>query len=363
MDSVKEFYQPATSVLSTDYRFSSHQLSSQTHPCLSSFFTRQKIEYLTTKINGQGRVVLLGSPEAYALTTGLLQVDEKQLELLPARLHFGPARSLDNRVACFQAFQIPEIKSFFAEAEASEQQLLLTDLLREGQKTQAQEAVHYLFNQQPTNALVNVSHQQDESTPLGRIAVVDEPNLEGVALDKVTHMVLSDSIASGVTQFYALKYFADKLPNLEKVLIVSPHLTKYGSLNLCRYLGSLGIDLILLGYGAWLDSREPDLYFSPTPVNNEKYFVDSKQAQLMLAIYGDLASKLGVAGNWTAMFLSPSEGKKWLKEELEEIGGSMQDIKQLSLDEIKEIGFKLKELVPASTWIQASYNDKLDLLA
>jgi hypothetical protein len=210
--------------------------------------------------------------------------------------------------------------------------------------------------------LVNVSHQEDDSTPLGRIAVVDEPNLEGVSADDVTHMVMSDSIASGVTQFYALKYFVEKLPNLEKVLIVSPHLTKYGSLNLCRYLDSLGIDLTLLGYGAWLDSRKPDLYFSPTPVNNQEYFVDSKHAQLMTAIYGDFASKLGVAGNWTAMFLSPVEGKKWLKQELQEIGGSMSDINQVSLAKIKEIGFKLKELVPASTWVQASFNNQLKML-
>jgi hypothetical protein len=87
MDTVKDFYQPATSVLSTQTDFSLQQQSVQPHPYLASFFDERQIQFLTAKINGRGQIVLLGSPEAYALTTGLIHLDDQlQLKLLPARL-------------------------------------------------------------------------------------------------------------------------------------------------------------------------------------------------------------------------------------------------------------------------------------
>ncbi len=365
MDTVKDFYQPAKSVLQQELNFSRHQLASLPHPNLKLIqneydYSPPRPNYLRAQINQQSQLFILGSSEANALTTALFKLEPGFSELragltqlIPARLHIGPARSLDNKVACFQGLQIPQIKSFFTEIEDPQQQLLLANLLREGQKAQVQEAVYYLFKQLPTNALINVSHQEDDSTPLGRIAVMDQPNLEGVNLDAVTHLVLSDSVASGVTHFYALKYFANKMPRLKRVLIVSPHLTKYGSLNLCRYADRLGLELLLLGYGALLSSRKPDLYFSPTPVNTPQYFVDPNQAELMELIYGDLAADLGVAGNWTAMFLSPVEGLKWFKQELAELGSTMADLRlDLDAKQVEEIGVEVRQLLPVSSLME-----------
>lgn len=364
MDAVKDFYQPAPSVLKTDLKFSRHNLAVSNTPSLKLVQPQKQVSYLKAKINGKGKLFILGSAEAYALTTALLVFKNDDLRLVPARLHFGPSRIFDNQAACFQGLQIPEITAFFQEVDNPAQQLLLADLLREGQLSGVQTAVYYLFDQLPTNALINVSHCEDDTTPLGRIAKVDRPNLEGVDLEAVTHMVVSDSIASGVTHFYALKYFVNKLPNLKKVLIVSPHLTRYGSLNLCRYLDSLGVKLSLLGYGALLTSRKPDLYFSPTPVNQPEQFVDPRQAELMKMIYPDTAAKLGVVGNWTAMFLSPVEAQKWFKDELEELGGDLSKIKKrkIGLDELEKLGFDLEQLVPGSTWMEAVNHNKQEVL-
>lgn len=388
MDLVTQFFQPAANVLQTPLSFSKYTLLVKPHPSLALIKDildlPQEVSYLQTQINHKGRIVILGSAEASALTSALARFDlgrfgsglslaeslkevgsslgEEQLwsklEIVPARMHVGPPRSLDNRVACYQGLQLPPVEEFFREIEDAQSQLLIADLLREGQKSDVQEAVYYLFNYLPTKALISVSHQEDDSTPLGRIAKLNTPNLEGVVPEEVTHLVLSDPLASGVTHFYALKYFVQKLPNLKKVLIVSPHLTKYGSLNLCRYLDQLDLDLTLLGYGALLNSRPPDYYFSPTPVDQPEMFVDSRRASLMKQIYSDLAKDLGVAGNWTAMFLSPSEAEKWFKREWEELGGDWSKLQARLADQsemrdlLRQSELKLEDLIPASSWLE-----------
>ncbi len=335
------------------------------HPYLAVIQKNKTISYLLGKLNHTTQLFILGSAEANAITTALLDWHNKKLKLIPARLHTGPKRSLDNTIACFQAMQIKELQPFFKTIKNLDENLLLIDLLREGQKTQVQEAICYLFDAQPSNVLMSIHHIDDKSTPLARKAKIEHINFEGVNFSKIKKIIISDSVASGVTQFYALEYLKNKLPQLKEVLILSPHLTKLGTIALTNYCKHVGLKLNLIGYTALLNSNPPDFYFSPTPIDQPKKFVQPAQAELMSLIYGKkVAQHLGVAGNWSAMFLAPKEGLKWLEIELKKLNSSIKKIKKqkISLAKIASLKIKITDLLPTSTYLKAINLGELELL-
>jgi hypothetical protein len=308
--------------------------------------------------------VLLGSPDAFAITTGLLAWQKSGLRFLPARFHTGPKRSLDAAAATFQALQLAAVKQVINRIGSLENRLVLVDLLREGQKAQTPEALYYLTGNQPTNVLVSIHHVPDPQTTLGRRAEVAPPNLEGVNPQKVTTLLLCDPTASGVNQFYTLEYFRSRLPKLNQVIIVAPHLSQYASLALARYLAKVRLPGLMVGFGALLDSLPPLMYFSPTPVNDPERFVDRRHLELIQFLYGPAAARLCVAGNWTSMFLAPQVGLEWFERELKENHLSLAQIKKRcpSLSQLKRLGFSLPELTPASTYLDAVNANQLPQL-
>jgi len=362
---LRDFYNLAEKSHTRDLDFSTHQLKVKTSPVGVSFFgPTTLVKYKKAEVNKYAKVLLLGSAEAHAVTTGLLKLEKDQLKLVPARLHTGPARAVDVAAGGFQAMQIPEIKAEFKKLKDLETELLLIDLLREGQLTETQTAINYIYKQQPVRVLQRLYHVDDKTTKLGRKIKFFKPNFEGVDFKAVKVLVLSDPIAGGVSHLYALDYWRKRLPNLKTVIILAFHLARFGCFGLAEHARETKLKLILIGFGALLNSNPPDMYFSPTPLNNENDFVDERQAELMKQIYGQAAEKLCVAGNWTAMFLAPNEGLKWFKEELKEKGLSLKEVKvQLpKVNELKKMGFRLKELVPLSSFIEAVNQGKLKKL-
>lgn len=345
--------------------FTAHRFTALTHPTLRPIVGKvQSLRFTRTLLAPAIDLYLLDSAEAAAVTTGLLAWQKRRLRFLPARFHTGPARSLDTAVATYQAFQIPALKRLIQGLDSPETQLILVDLLREGQKTQTAEAVFYLFGYQPPNLLFSIHHVPDTTTSLGRRAKLSPPNLEGVDPQTVTTAVVADPVAGGVNQFTSLAFLRQTFPQLSRVIIIAPHLTRYGALALSRFLDGEGLAATFVGFGALLDSNPPDMYFSPTPVNDPERFVDLRHKELMQLLYGPAAARLCVAGNWTAMFLAPRVGLEWFERELKENHLSIAQIKKRcpSLSQLKQLGFSLPELTPASTYLNAVNANQLSLL-
>lgn len=363
---VKDYYKLGNSNQDNSLTFSSHKKLVKNTPTVSSFLGRKtSVRYLKSAINKHATVFLSGSPEAYSLTTGLVKLGSRNnLRFVPARLHFGIPRSIDNAVACFHCLQFPDVKAKLDGLDNIDKQLLLVDLLREGQKTDTPGAIYYLYGKTPVNIMFKITHAQDDSTSLDRTAVLQEPNLEGVSTNDVTTIIMSDTAASGVTYFMALEYWRKKLPNLKSIIGIAFHLSKYAALKLSSYAKELGIDLILVGYGALLDSIPPEMYLCPTPVTTPKYFVDPSHADLMKYVYKDAASKICVAGNWSAMFLSASEGLRWFEDELNNLGISLDGVtRNLPTNaQLQKMGFSLKDVTPASSYLDALNRDRLEEL-
>jgi len=362
---LKTFYRLSKKPLSQPLRLTSSQLIVKPHPCVRSFLDKViPISFISAQINPYAQVFILGSAEANALTSGLLAWQKGRLKFLPARLHAGPNRSLDTAVACFQAFQLPAVVKMLKSLSSFEKQLALVDLLREGQKTQVPETIYYLYQKLPANLLLSIHHIPDKTTPLGRKANFALPNFEGINLKTTTTLILSDPIAGGVNQFYAINYFLKKLPKLKQLIIIAPHLPQYSAVALARFLEKVKLKTIFLGYGALLNSKPPDMYFSPTPVNQPEKFANPKHAKILKFFYGEAAASLCVGGNWTAMFLAPRVGLEWFEKELREINFSLSKIKnkKLGLAQLKNMGFSLKELVPASSYLDAVNADQLSQL-
>jgi len=362
---LRTFYDLADKNHKRDLVFFSKKLKCQTTPLAVPFLGPiTLVNYKQVEINKYARLLLLGSAEANAVTTGLLKLEKDKLMLLPARLHTGSARAVDVAAGGFQAMQIPEVKAEFNKLKDLGRELLLIDLLREGQLTETQAVINYVYNKKPVRVLQRLYHVDDKTTKLGRKIKFFKPNFEGIDFKAVKMLVLSDPIAGGVSHLYALDYWRKKLPNLESVVILAFHLARFGGLGLAEYARETKLKMMLVGFGALLNSNPPEMYFSPTPVNKKSDFVDERQAELMKQIYGKTAEKLCVAGNWTAMFLAPNEGLKWFEKELGEKGLSLEKIKtQLpEVNQLKQMGFKLKELVPLSSFIEAVNKDKLKKL-
>lgn len=351
------FYRLAQKPLTSPLRF--RPLRSATvkaHPFLAAAGqVTQKVTYKTAQLAPATQLVLLGSPEAFAITTGLLAWQKQALRFLPARLHTGPKRGLDAAAAAFQALQLEPVKQAIDRIESLDDRLVLVDLLREGQKAQTPEALYYLTGSQPPNVLVSIHHVPDTQTPLGRRAEVAPPNLEGVDTQKVTTLLLSDPTASGVNQFSTLEYFRGRLPKLNQVIILAPHLSQYAGLALARYLEKVRLPGLMIGFGALLDSLPPLMYFSPTPVHDVERFVDPRHQKLIQLLYGPAASRLCIAGNWTAMFLAPQVGLEWFERELKENHLTLAQVKKRcpSLSQLKRLGFTPEELTPVSTYLDA----------
>lgn len=362
---IEEFYKLASEPIRFPLEFSRFDLKVKTHPFQVPFIGEEtQVKYICSSLNNHSSIAILGSPEANALTTAILEWNKKMLTLLPARMHVGPLRSLDASIACFHAMQIPEFHSILANLASPNEELVLVDLLREGQKTQTPEAVYYLHNFLPANVLLSINHVPDKTTPLGRKACLVPPNMEGINKTKVTTLLLSDSVASGTNQFFAFEYFFEQFPNLQQVIVLSAHLTEYGARALGKYLTGRGVKSLLVGFGALLESNPPEMYFSPTPVNKPEKFADERQSEIMKTIYGQCAEKLCVAGNWSAMFLSPRLGVSWFEKELRELGkGSDEILNWLpSTMELKSAGFSLMDFIPISTLIRAQNAGELELL-
>jgi len=104
------------------------------------------------------------------------------------------------------------------------------------------------------------------------------------------------------------------------------------------------------------------MYFSPTPVNEPEKFADPRQAEIMKMVYGQTAEKLCVAGNWSAMFLSPRLGVEWFVKELNELGRKLDDITNWlpSAPELTAAGFSLWDFVPVSTLLKAQNSGELE---
>lgn len=332
-------------------------------PHLSALFSKPEIglQAIKTEPTQNTSIILTASPEAYAVTTAFLEWKEKKLQLCSARLHTGPLRSMDVATATYQALQLPILREYIKKLADPARELVVVDLLREGPKTQVQDALYWIYKIKPTTALMSITHVADNTTSLGRKAVIQQPNFEGIDPDQVKMVILSDPIAGGVTQFFALEYLRNKFVNLKDVVIVAPHLAAYGGLALCQYAEEKKLSVTILGFGALLQSVPPEMYFSPTPVEKVEWFADERHAKLVKFLYGDAASKLCVAGNWTAMFLAPCLGVQWFSDELKSVQLTIDEVaaKQPTLEQLKEWKFTVTELVPVSSYVLAQQQNEL----
>ena len=353
---LKTFYKLAIKPLAKPLSFSHQYTSIKNHPLVKNFLgPNQKVRFITTHVNSHVQILILGSPETHALTTGFLDWQNSRLQFSPARLHTGPRRSFDAAIACLQGLQLPPVANILNRLDKMESQLLLVDLLREGQKTQIQEAIYHLYRQQPANIILSIYHIPDNTTPLTRRSKLAPPNLEGVNPETNNTLILSDLIAGGVHQFYSLQFLFKKLPKIKQIIFVSPFLSQYGALALARFLKNKKVKALFIGYGALLNSNPPEMYFSPTPVNEPQRFANPQHVKLMDHIYGKTATTLGVGGDWTAMFLAPELGLDCFKKELAQQKLTIKAIKKRlpSLKRVNELGFSFKELTPASTYFEA----------
>ena len=317
------------------------------HPFINNKYPKRlKVPYIAINPNDKTKIILLGSPEAYAVTTGFIEKNK----IVPARLHIGPKRSLDNAVATYQSLQIPGIKKILS--SETEESLLVVDILREGIKTQAQDNLYMLYKKVFTTVILSMSHKKDNKNPLKRSVYLGQAKFEGVNKKRVKTVVISDSIAGGVTMFYALEFLKKELPNLKKVIIISPHLAITGAFILAEYFKKANILGILVGFGALLKSNPPEMYYSPLPVDKPKYFADTRHINLAKYLYKDLAGKICVAGNWTAMFLAPQAAYKEIQEELKTKNWKNKIKKRKITNKIlKTMGFKPSNLKPASQYV------------
>ncbi|MBU0545884.1 hypothetical protein KKA13_01355, partial [Patescibacteria group bacterium] len=134
---IEEFYELASAPARFALQIERFDLKVKTHYAQLPFIGEEtQIKYIISQLNKRAQIAVIGSPEANALTTGILDWKEKMLSFFPARLHVGPLRALDTSVACFHAMQIPEINAILTGLANPNEELLLVDLLREGQKTQ-----------------------------------------------------------------------------------------------------------------------------------------------------------------------------------------------------------------------------------
>ncbi len=305
---------------------------------------KYKSYLLEMKFHKYSSAFFFGSPESYALTTGFLRGDF----LFPARLHMGARRSLDARLAAYQALQLKALKKMYDEVEKNE--LLIVDFLREGPQTCLQENLFLHKRLDFVNVVLSVSHNKDNRNILGRGARIAEVNFEGVDFDKVKVLFLSDSIAGGITMFYSLEYLLERFPNLEQVVIFSIHLARVGLCVLSEYFRLRKIKGIFVGFGALLESNPPQMYYSPLPVYEPEFFADARHKALSEFLYQDLAGRICVAGNWTAMFLSPPAALQELESELSEHGKDSYAICSREIDNkiLSRFGFEREDLMPAS---------------
>ncbi len=299
---------------------------------------------LEIKFHDYSSAFFFGSPESYALTTGFLKGDS----LFPARLHMGTRRSFDTKLAAYQALQLKALREVYD--KVAEDELVVVDFLREGPQTCLQENLFLHKNFDFVNVVLAVSHRKDDKNILGRGARIVEANFEGVDFDKVKVLFLSDSIAGGITMFYSLEYLLEKFPNLEQVVIFSVHLARVGLCVLAEYFRLKKIKSIFVGYGALLKSNPPQMYYSPLPVQEPKFFADKRHQALSELLYQDLAGRICVAGNWTAMFLSPPAALQELESELAEYGKDPAAVSGRKIDDktLSRLGFAREDLLPAS---------------
>lgn len=362
---LKKFFELSKKPLARPLVFSRKQMETKNHPMIKMWTGEKRIlGYIEARLAGKIKILVFTSPEAEAITTGLVGWENGALRYIPARWHTGAKRSIDALVAGHQAVQMPAVKEVLAGLNNPNEELIIVDLLREGQKTCLSEGFYFNYGITPTNVLLSISHVPDTSTPLGRRAKVNKPNLEGVNPKKVKILVLSDAVASGTNQFFAINFFQKIFPNLEKVVVVAAHLTQYGAEALGKFLINTKMTGVIIGFSALLKSNPPQMYFSPTPVNDPDKFADPAQAGVMKMIYGVAAEKLCVAGNWSAMFLSPQVGMEWLEKELKEQGLTIDEIKSKipSIEKIKKELGGLEKIIPASTYLEAANDNLLDKL-
>jgi len=209
----------------------------------------------------------------------------------------------------------------------------------------------------------------------GRTPVIRSFNSEGMNAEKLTTLITIDPLASGMQHVVLVEEVLrrvreqnDGYHQVNKLVILAPMASLFGMSVVANRMAKEGIAVEFMISGTMLDSG-PAKYYSPVYLD-ERGGIDSKMAELIRLASGNLITDRAALYcsrcNWAASFFSPSEALLSSEEELHDLKSSNAELQRTSgavtLEDIKSMGIRLKDLVPVSTYIEAKQAGQLDKL-
>lgn len=319
------------------------------------------------KVANPPQIYLFGSPEQSAVTVGRLMPsssDSLQYRFQLPRFHTGVPAQLDLETAIEQMFAFSKIKKLLGSKKLISKQNYVISLIREGHLTSVQQAIWHSSRSNVPTTLVHVRHKQvtESKTPLARMAVACDFNLEGIEVKNINNLIISDNVASGiqvgVTALSVLSHLNGVGKSLKRVIFVTPLLTDYSVLVLSHLLAQYGLSCTFLVSGGLLTNRDSQRYYSPLS-HNPDYLAEPAVAAIHhLAHPKKIRQMACVRCNWTASFLAPKQALVDSQAELTSLGSSNRQLQthsnQIGLDQLKEAGVKVESLLPLSSLIGLS---------
>ena len=299
-----------------------------------------KAQYVYTTID-ECPVLSIATPETRALTSGLVQPDKK---FIASRLHFGEARIYDARVATYQLLStlmnFPETKYFFESPE----NIGVLDILREAEAYDAFNFLSQLLKANIVGDKIDSGHLGEDNF-LDRTVMLYKAKFEG--FDNVTKLMIVDSNASALTAGAVTEYGLEQYPQIEEILYLSPYASLVSVKALSKF--TKGKNRIIGSFGGTLNS-DKILYFSPLPHNEPWRWADPKEVKVLEQLFGNVAKKICVGGDWSRNFFNPSKTReefiKWWGEQ----GYTIKDLEENSnLQAIEKIFPNLDDITPYST--------------
>lgn len=339
------------------------------------------------------QILILKGPEHKAMTLGRLRWEkEKGLVFQLGRFHTTLSQT-DLVEATRQSLDIPDIQKIFTRLSDDSEQAYVIDISREGplmplkrlleekmgiSLSSTSSTINHVFDQdlsemgfENPNSITGVS---------GRASVIRSLNTEGMNPDKLTTLITIDPLASGMQHVALVEEVIKRVKENNKVgqsegshqvkelVIVAPMASLFGMSVVANRMAKEGIAVKFITFGTMLDSG-PSKYYSP-PYLDERGGIDMKMASLIRLAAGKLVSETSALFcsrcNWAASFFSKIEALISSEEELRDLNSSNADLiassEAVSLEQIKEIGIRLKELIPLSTYYEADQAGELDRL-
>jgi len=309
-------------------------------------------------------IVIVDTPENAAVSLGRLKIAKNKgdmgFEL--ARYHTGYPAQKDMAYAARQAMQVPEVHRTFTQLSDPEEEAFIVYLAREGPMVNLHGGI---YNEHKLNIPYTTAHARHEKADnkFGRRAEVCDINFEGLNPSEAKVLIVVDNTASGAQHDEVITKAIQHIEEsnhagtkLERIMVVSPLLTRYGALELAYKCAEWKIPTDFVGSEFWLDCIGPKRYFSPVP-DKDVYAANPKMLLINRLMLRELVGGICSRCNWTASFSAARAALKSSAEELSKFGVTNEMLMKRGEDITPELllkmGIRPRSLIPYSSLTEA----------